>query len=385
MNVVLFGAGEVCDSFIEKIPDRLSVVAVADNNTNLHGGKKNGFPIISPSDIYQYKPDFIIISCVSRHISNILSQLKELGLIDLYLPFPHDEVSEKKDKKELEKKNIIGCSLVNEIFECKNENGSVFYHISLGNEFEKKRKKYIEKPVNRHIHIGSGHSVGMEIYSLLRWGGEWTAIEPYPGLGGNYPFNEHVSIVRKLMELFGIPCVSGDEISFTSNNNIENLSLFNNKGKSLNYFPSVKFEDFTTTEQYEVCYSCAVLEHVVDVQLFIDKTFELLDSGGYAFHWIDLRDHRDFFRPLEFLKIRSLEWKDLYSDDGYFLHGNQLRCSDFRRLFIQSGFNVIAEEICERNAKEYIDEVKDNIADEFLSLTWSDLEIAGVLFVLKKP
>ncbi|WP_429074365.1 hypothetical protein [Aeromonas veronii] len=38
-----------------------------------------------------------------------------------------------------------------------------------------------------------------------------------------------------------------------------------------------------------------------------------------------------------------------------------------------------------KNDKEYIQEVSFDFADEYRSLTWEDLEVAGVLFVLEKP
>lgn len=383
MDVILFGGGEVCDSFIKRLPKRFSILAIADNNESLHGQFKGEFPIISPDEIHLYKPDFIIISCLRRHVSDICDQLVQLGLDDLYLPFPYDEESETRDRERQEAKGIIGRDLVGEIIGSENTSGSVFYHISLGNNFEKCRKQYISRPANRFLHIGSGHSLGVEIYSLLRWGGEWTAIEPFPGLSGKYPLNDHVSMIKYLMGLFNVPCKVIDGLVF--NNDIESFHLHDNDGTRLNYFPDIKLEDFNDDEKYDICYSCAVMEHVVDVNLFVVKTFELLASGGFAFHWIDLRDHRDFSRPLDFLTIGKSEWRDHYGYAGHFLHGNQLRYSDYRQIFLQCGFRIVAEDIYMKNDRKYIQEVSADFADEYTSLEWEDLEVAGVLFVLEKP
>ncbi|WP_156120348.1 methyltransferase domain-containing protein, partial [Aeromonas finlandensis] len=256
-------------------------------------------------------------------------------------------------------------------------------HISRGNEFEKYRKRYISRPVGRFLHIGSGHSLGIEIYSLLRWGGEWTSIEPFPGLGEIYPFNDHVSMIKALMGLFNVPYNVNDDVEF--NNDIELLNLSDHHGTRLNYFPDIKLEDFNDDEKYDVCYSCAVMEHVVDIHSFVAKTYDLLASGGFAFHWIDLRDHRDFSRPLDFLKIGKSEWCEYYANAGHFLHGNQLRYSDYRQVFLQHGFRIVAEEEYMKNNKEYIQEVSFDFADEYASLAWEDMEVAGVLFVLEKP
>ncbi|MGL6565593.1 hypothetical protein [Aeromonas dhakensis] len=383
MKVVLFGAGEVCDSFIKRLPGRFSILAIVDNNECLHGKFKGQFPIISPNDIHIYKPDFIILSCLRRHVSDICAQLTKLGLDDLYLPFPYDEESEIKDRKKQEAEGLIGRDLIDHIIESKNVNGSVFYHISLADNYLECRKKYISRPVERFLHIGSGHSLGVEIYSILRYGGEWTAIEPFPVLGDKYPLHQHVSMIKELMGIFNVPCRICDDIVL--NTNAESFRFHDNHGARLNYFPDKKLEDFHDDKKYDVCYSCAVIEHVSDIESFVTKTYELLASGGFAFHWIDLRDHRDFSRPLDFLKIGKSEWCEYYGHAGHFLHGNQLRYSDYRKIFLQHGFRIVAEEIYMRNDKEYIREVSFDFADEYASLTWADLEVAGVLFVLEKP
>ncbi|WP_139407426.1 hypothetical protein [Aeromonas veronii] len=383
MKVVLFGAGEVCESFIKRLPKRFSILAIADNNESLHGKLKSGIPIISPNEIYIYKPDFIILSCISRHFSMIIDQLTKLGLADLYLPFPCDHESEMRDQRSQEEKGIIGRRLVNEIRGSTTQSGSVFYHISLADNFKKTQNKYFSKSSNRFLHIGSGHSLGVEIYSLLRWGGEWSAIEPFPGLRGEYPFDSHVLMIKELISLFNIPCDETADIVF--NGNGEKLSLDKKASPLLNYFPNVKLEDFHDSETYDICYSCAVMEHVVDVESFVVKTYQLLSPGGFAFHWIDLRDHRDFSRPLDFLTIGKSEWREYYGHAGHFLHGNQLRYSDYRKIFLKHGFRIFSEEKYMKNDREYIQEVSADFADEYASLEWDDLEVAGVLFVLEKP
>ncbi|MFM4729427.1 methyltransferase domain-containing protein [Aeromonas salmonicida] len=382
MDVILFGAGEVCDSFIKRLPKRFSILAIADNNESLHGKFKRELPIISPDEIHLYNPDFIILSCLRKHHSDIFFHLVKLGLDDLYLPFPYDDESEIIDQRRQESKGIIGRYIYDEVMDSKSNNGSLFYHISLGNKFEECRREFLSTPANRFLHIGSGHSLGLEIYSLLRWGGEWTAIEPFPGLGGEYPFEQHCSMIEGLMRLFNVPCHINDKILFNTD---ASFRLHDNNSARLNYFQDKKLEDFNEDEKYDVCYSCAVMEHVVDIHSFVAKTFELLASGGFAFHWIDLRDHRDFSRPLDFLTIGKAEWRNHYGDAGHFLHGNQLRYSDYQQIFLQCGFRIVAEDKYMKNDREHIQEVSVDFADEYASLGWEDLEVAGVLFVLEKP
>jgi len=189
-------------------------------------------------------------------------------------------------------------------------------------------------------------------------------------------------MIEGLMRLFNVPCHINDKILFNTD---ASFRLHDNNSARLNYFQDKKLEDFNEDEKYDVCYSCAVMEHVVDIHSFVAKTFELLASGGFAFHWIDLRDHRDFSRPLDFLTIGKAEWRNHYGDAGHFLHGNQLRYSDYQQIFLQCGFRIVAEDKYMKNDREHIQEVSVDFADEYASLGWEDLEVAGVLFVLEKP
>ena len=75
-------------------------------------------------------------------------------------------------------------------------------------------------------------------------------------------------------------------------------------------------------------YSNAVLEHIVDIDAVTSELARISKSGSFGMHQIDLRDHRDFTRPLEHLVIQESEFKESASKIAYEF-GNRLRLSNF--------------------------------------------------------
>lgn len=101
------------------------------------------------------------------------------------------------------------------------------------------------------------------------------------------------------------------------------------------------FEDAS----FDLVLSNAVLEHVADPAAVVRENARVLAPGGWAFHQIDLRDHRDSSRPLDFLEIGPEEWADLgRRPEGLFPHTNRFRKGDFARSFVESGVEIVRAE-----------------------------------------
>ena len=97
-----------------------------------------------------------------------------------------------------------------------------------------------------------------------------------------------------------------------------------------------------------------------------------------------MRDHIDFDNPLDHLKYNPEGWnKRLASFPGYY--GNQLRISDYRRIFSEAGFDILEETITQINSQEYVDGIRSQLDTSYRHLVDEDLYVAGVEFVLRKP
>lgn len=104
--------------------------------------------------------------------------------------------------------------------------------------------------------------------------------------------------------------------------------------RGLEVHPSVPFEDIRATGPFEFIMSTSVMEHVMKPEAVFERMSQLCAEGGFVFHSIDLRDHRDFSRPLDFLAM---------TEDEYAVHPteNRLRASDFSALFERHGFEFV--------------------------------------------
>lgn len=85
---------------------------------------------------------------------------------------------------------------------------------------------------------------------------------------------------------------------------------------------------------FDMIFSNAVLEHVREPIDVLRNLHRMLATNGWFVHAIDLRDHRDFNKPLEFLALTEAAYR---IEDPY---GNRHRASDWLRDFAASGFSI---------------------------------------------
>lgn len=81
-NIILYGAGEVAETILgvarDRNEDSINVLAVIDDNIDLHNKELLGYKIISRKDIDKYKVDCLVVTSYAYE-DEILKKLKELG------------------------------------------------------------------------------------------------------------------------------------------------------------------------------------------------------------------------------------------------------------------------------------------------------------------
>src|SRR5262249_38196287 len=93
---------------------------------------------------------------------------------------------------------------------------------------------------------------------------------------------------------------------------------------------------------FDVTYSSAVLEHIASPQTVTHTLQRVTKPGGFGMHIIDLRDHRDFSAPLEYLLLSDDDLEaEAQKNDGPYWLGNPLRLNSWLELWEQNGFRHI--------------------------------------------
>ena len=110
-------------------------------------------------------------------------------------------------------------------------------------------------------------------------------------------------------------------------------------------------------------HSVSVLEHVPDPTALIDNMYRMLKPGGWCFHAIDMRDHRDFNEPLAFLTLGDSEFSETSQ--------NRLRGPDFVRAFQEAGFVIdytgfcVPHPVAESGSTDVLEIIRRPIDDIF--------------------
>jgi len=153
------------------------------------------------------------------------------------------------------------------------------------------------------------------------------------------------------------------------------------------------FEDIELDERFEFIWSVSVLEHVMEPERVVAKMVQLLKPGGHIWHSIDLRDHRDFDRPLDFLTLSEAEYASIKTE-------NRMRASEWLTLFAKNGLELVDKEFTTfRRAADaayiYTMQLEDNDwVDEVMRKTFSplfrekslaDLSALGMVVLYRKP
>lgn len=131
----------------------------------------------------------------------------------------------------------------------------------------------------------------------------------------------------------------------------------------------------------DVIWSHTCFEHFADPAGAIAQIARLLRPGGVTSHQIDLRDHRDFNRPLDFLAHSDTIWR-LATSHLPNAARHRWRASQYRAAFEGQGLDVLYLEVAHKTI--VTEEMRQRFARCFQRLDLEDLGILSLLLLARK-
>ncbi|EKE16393.1 MAG: methyltransferase type 12 [uncultured bacterium] len=163
------------------------------------------------------------------------------------------------------------------------------------------------------LELGPGGSIGFGILALKNGARKYYAIE-----NGQHSFITpgQIKSYKKLLD----------------NNTLLINKFFNKKNEIYTYNPQmVEFVKINQNSKYSIAnnsvdliYSCAVLEHVHNLELCFQEMTRVLELGGIMNHQVDLRDHVFSQKKLWFLNISDFWFNALFKNTGEYVNRKRL-------------------------------------------------------------
>lgn len=133
------------------------------------------------------------------------------------------------------------------------------------------------------------------------------------------------------------------------------------------------------SESFDVVFSQAAFQKFRDPAKATMNIARMLRPDGVTTHQIDLRDNRDFTRPLAFLEMSDLTWRLTRSNRS---PTNRWRASDIVGTFEDAGLSVLAA--TPTRTIDVSEEESARFAPRFRSKRLDDLGVLGLFVVAQK-
>jgi SAM-dependent methyltransferase len=237
----------------------------------------------------------------------------------------------------------------------------------------------------RILELGPGHTLVPGVLLYVNGAKSYTGVDLFPIAGRAREFYErlrlHLEKRPRLLPAEGT-CSRDDALRrFHEAVKLDGPEVVFDESKVCCRYPVDAAKLPFADGSFDLVFSIAAFEHFSEPVAAIRECERVLARGGVAIHQIDLRDHRDFAKPLDFLRYDDEEWRTLHKDP--FCYTNRLRRSDFERAFVESGLVVASVEV---NTKAPLDPaVRLAMHPRFRDRSLEDLETLSASFVLEKP
>lgn len=141
-------------------------------------------------------------------------------------------------------------------------------------------------------------------------------------------------------------------------------------------------------QSFDLVISNAVYEHIVDVVAATQRVFDVLRPGALSVQQVDLRDHRNFDAPLEYLLMTPQE-EEAWLRETEHHQGCQRRRAEYEAAFDRAGFQILSAWIDTRAQPDYmagfLPRLRAYEGARFQHADPSELEDLGICYVHRRP
>jgi SAM-dependent methyltransferase len=185
------------------------------------------------------------------------------------------------------------------------------------------------------------------------------------------------------MELIGLAAARGAQLKAAEIFSVEGERVVFNPARVEYLYPRQSYDIRLPDGSIDYAFSHSVFEHISDPAKTVAAIAKVLRRGGLTAHHFDLRDHRDFSKPLEFLKVDAAAWAAQFDGGNAHYFINRQRLSDFVRLFKESGFRIVSVKPTQTFAVS--EEMRRGFHPDFHRYSLEDLAVVSALIVAQKP
>lgn len=256
-------------------------------------------------------------------------------------------------------------------------NSNAVYNFELFNKYVNIINKYINRKDINILEIGPGGNLSLGYIFTLNGYKKYYGLDIYqdPEFYNPISFKLIESIYQNIAPEKMV--IRPDKILLYENNKV----VFN-KEKIEYLFPYHSYNIPLESNSVDFIFSHSGFEHFLEPEKTIDSIYNALKKGSYTAHNIDLRDHSNFSKPFEFLKMSKEEWRVRFNNSNIHFYENRWRMKDYIDAFKKRGFTIISTSI--NSQVEVTEEMKKQFHSDFQKYTLDELSVTGMLIVAKK-
>lgn len=229
------------------------------------------------------------------------------------------------------------------------------------------------------LEIGPGGNAGVSFLMLLAGARSATCLDVVPWIQGTGPDALYPALIEAAMQDPEKYQVSADYVDLA---NADPARLASELMGRLTYLYPQDIASTTLPDaSYDIIFSHACFEHFADPDGSIAQIARLLRPGGATSHEVDLRDHRDFSRPLDFLRYHDTLWKLSTSNRPNGVR-NRWRRSEYQAAFEQHGMNVVYLGTSQQT--NVTEEMRSQYQPHFQAMSLEELRVIGILLVARR-